>query len=121
MRRRSTGGIVDPRFLMPSFPTRWYTDVLQALEHLRLARPGGDPRCAEAVELIRGKRLPIGLWNLENTHEGPVQFPLDEEHEGFPSRWTALRAMRVPRWWDGTVYSRTTSHEIAPASSVSTP
>ena len=119
LRRRSTGEVIDPRFAMPSFPTRWYYDVLRALDHVRLARPAGDERCAEAVELIRGKRLPNGLWKLENTHEGAVQFPLDEEHEGFPSRWITLRALRVLRWWDAQTAS--SSQATVPESSVSTP
>jgi len=117
LRRRSTGGIVDPRFAMPAFPTRWYYDVLRALDHFRVARPEGDARCAEAVELLRGKRLPNGLWNLEQTHMGPVLFELDEEGEGTPSRWITLRALRVLRWWDAQTPS--SSHDTAPASSCS--
>ncbi len=102
LRRRSTGEIIDPRFAMPSFPTRWYYDVLRALDHLRTARPERDERCEEAVELIRAKRLPMGLWRLENTHKGPTLFDLDGEFEGFPSRWITLRALRVLHWWDGS-------------------
>lgn len=117
LRRRSTGAVVDPRFAMPAFPTRWYYDVLRALDHLRVARPEGDPRCAEAVELLRGKRLPNGLWNLEQTHMGPVLFEFDEEGEGMPSRWITLRALRVLRWWDAQTAS--SSQDTAPASSSS--
>jgi hypothetical protein len=91
--------------------------VLRALEHLRVARPEGDERCAEAVELLRGKRLPNGLWNLEQTRTGPVLFELDEEAEGSPSRWITLRALRVLRWWDAQTPSR--SQDAAPASSSS--
>lgn len=116
LRRRSTGGIVDPRFAMPAFPTRWYYDVLRALDHFRVARPEGGERCAEAVALIRSKRLPNGLWNLEQTHKGPVLFEFDEEGEGTPSRWITLRALRVLRWWDQTPSS---SQDAAPASSSS--
>ncbi|MGZ8805026.1 MAG: hypothetical protein ACXWZG_06995 [Microbacterium sp.] len=100
LRRQSTGELIDPRFTMPSFPTRWYYDVLRALDHFRLARPERDPRCAEAVELLRSKRLLSGLWKLELTHEGPTPFSMEAEHEGFPSRWVTLRALRVLRWWD---------------------
>jgi hypothetical protein len=25
---------------------------------------------------------------------------MEGEHEGFPSRWVTLRALRVLRWWD---------------------
>lgn len=100
LRRRSTGELIDPRFTMNSYPTRWYYDSLRALDYFRLARPEGDARCAEAVELLRAKRLSMGLWRLELTHEGPTLFEMEAEHEGFPSRWVSLRALRVLRWAD---------------------
>ncbi|KHK98871.1 hypothetical protein LK09_08395 [Microbacterium mangrovi] len=99
-RRRSTGDVIDPRFTMTSYPVRWFYDVLRGLEYLRLARPEGEPRAAEAVELLRAKRGDDGLWKLENTHEGPTLFDMEGEREGFPSRWVTLRAMRVLRWAD---------------------
>lgn len=99
LRRLSTGGIVDPRFTMTSFPVRWHYDVLRALEHFRLARPAGDERLREAVELVRGKADADGRWPLENTHSGPVWFSMGE-WEGAPSRWVTLGALRVLRWWD---------------------
>ena len=98
--RRTTGEVIDARWGMPSFPTRWYYDVLRALDYFRVARPERDERCADAVELLRGKRLASGLWKLELSHEGPTLFELDGEGEGFPSRWVTLRAMRVLKWWD---------------------
>lgn len=99
-RRKSDGAIIDPRFTMASYPTRWFYDVLRALDYLRRARPDGDLRCAEAVEFVRGKRLDNGLFRLELTHEGPTLFAFEREFEGFPSRWVTLRALRVLRWWD---------------------
>jgi hypothetical protein len=99
-RRRSTGGIPDPRITMLSSPVRWFYDVLRGLDYFRVARPEGDDRCADAVELLRGKRLGNGLFPLENNHEGPTLFEMEREHEGFPSRWVTLRALRVLRWWD---------------------
>ncbi|MCR2785280.1 MULTISPECIES: hypothetical protein [unclassified Microbacterium] len=101
LRRVSTGELIDPRFAMPSFPTRWYYDVLRALDYLRSARPDRDDRCAEAIDLVRAKMLPFGMWKLELIHQGPTLFDLDDENEGFPSRWVTLRALRVLRWWDG--------------------
>jgi hypothetical protein len=98
--RASDGELVDPRFAMLSYPTRWFYDVLRALDHFRLARPERDPRCAEAIEVLRRKRLPSGMWKLENPHEGPRLFDMEGEGEGFPSRWVTLRALRVMRWWD---------------------
>lgn len=102
LRRRSTGEVIDPRFTMTSYPVRWFYDVLRGLDYLRRARPAGDPRCAEAIELLRAKQGPDGAWRLENTHEGPTPFEMDGEREGFPSRWVTLRALRVLRWADAT-------------------
>jgi hypothetical protein len=99
--RRSTRELVDPRFTLLSYPVRWYYDVLRALEHFRLARPEGDPRMTEAVELVRAKPDPEGRWWLENKHKGPTPFYMDREREGEPSRWVTLRALRVLRWADG--------------------
>ncbi len=101
LRRVSNGDLIDPRFTMPSFPTRWYYDVLRALDYFRTARRERDARCVEAIDLLRAKMLPSGMWKLELAHEGPTLFDLDGEHEGFPSRWVTLRALRVLRWWDG--------------------
>jgi hypothetical protein len=99
-RRKSNGEIIDLRMTMLSSPVRWYYDVLRGLEYFRLARPDRDPRCAEAIELLRAKRLPNGLFPLENSHQGATLFGLEAEGEGFPSRWVTLRALRVLRWWD---------------------
>ncbi|MET0736080.1 MAG: hypothetical protein ABWY55_10630 [Microbacterium sp.] len=102
LRRLSDGELVDVRFTMPAYPVRWFYDVLRALDYFRLARPTGDPRCAEAIALVRGKRLPTGLWPLELTHEGARLFDFEREGEGYPSRWITLRALRVLRWADAT-------------------
>lgn len=101
-RRKSTGKVVDPAWLEFSFPTRWYYDVLRALEYFRSAGGRPDPRLAEAIELLRSKRQPDGTWLLENTHPGRIHFEL-EDGDGRPSRWNTLRALRVLRWYeDGT-------------------
>lgn len=97
--RHATGELVDPRFAMTSYPVRWYYDVLRALDYFRRA-DRADPRLREAVAVLRAKRRPDGLWDLENTHEGPTLFSMAEEGEGYPSRWVTLFALRVLRWWD---------------------
>ena len=101
-RRKSTGEVVDLRMTMLSSPARWFYDVLRGLEYFRLARPEQDPRCTEAIDLLRAKQLPMGLFRLENAHAGPTLFRLEAEGEGFPSRWVTLRALRVLRWWDAS-------------------
>ena len=99
--RMSTGEFIDPRFTMPSYPTRWFYDVLRGLDHLRSARPEGDPRAADAIELLRAKRRADGRWAHENTHEGPIFFRMGER-EGVSNRWVTLHALRVLRWADAT-------------------
>lgn len=99
-RRKTDGTIPDLRMTMTSVPWRWFHDVLRGLEYFRVARPERDERCADAIELLRAKRLDNGLFPFENHHEGPMLFTMDGEHDGFPSRWVTLRALRVLRWWD---------------------
>lgn len=96
-RSRSTNQIIDPRFTMFSFPTRWYYDVLWSLDYLRSTGAAFDHRCDEAIERVESKRDGAGRWPLENTHQGPTHFEM-EGPDGFPSRWNTLRAMRVLDW-----------------------
>ncbi len=96
-RSRSTGQVIDPRFTMFSFPTRWYYDVLRGLEYFRSTGADYDERCDEAISLVVDKRDAAGRWPLENTHQGPTHFEM-EGPDGFPSRWNTLRAMRVLKW-----------------------
>jgi hypothetical protein len=97
--RRSTGQVIDPRFTMFSFPTRWYYDVLRGLDYFRSTGGAPDGRCAEAIALVADKRDEEGRWLLESTHQGPTHFDM-EGPDGFPSRWNTLRALRVLRWAD---------------------
>lgn len=99
-RRRTSGQVIDPRFTMFSFPTRWYYDVLRGLEYFRSTGAALDDRCAEAIELVEAKRDAEGRWPLENFHMGPVHFHIDG-HEGSPSRWNTLRCLRVLDWATG--------------------
>lgn len=96
-RRRSNGAVVDPRFTMFSYPTRWYYDVLRGLDHFRATGEPPDERCDEAIDLVAAKRDANGRWPLENVHQGPTHFEM-EGPEGSPSRWNTLRALRVLRW-----------------------
>jgi hypothetical protein len=98
-RRKSTGEIVNPSWLLFSFPIRWHYDVLRALEYFRLVGAAPDPRIKEAIHLLHSKRQANGTWLLENTHKGRVHFEL-EEGDNQPSRWNTLRALRVVRWFE---------------------
>ena len=98
-RRKSTGEVADPAWLQFSFPNRWHYDVLRALDYFRSAGGAPDRRLSEAVDRLRSKRRPEGVWLLENTRRGKVHFTL-EEGDGRPSRWITLRALRVLAWYD---------------------
>ena len=98
--RVSDGELTDVRFTLLASPVRWYYDVLRALDYFRVARPERDPRLQRAIDLLRAKQLPNGMFPLEYHHEGPTLFELEAEGEGHPSRWVTLRALRVLRWWD---------------------
>lgn len=97
LRRRSTGGVVNAKWLEFSYPTRWHYDVLRALDYFRGVGGPADERMDEAIGLLRSKRRSDGTWPLENTHAGAVHFTM-EDGDGAPSRWNTLRALRVLRW-----------------------
>jgi hypothetical protein len=93
-----TGELINKRWLLMSFPPRWFYDVIRALDYLREAGARPDPRCDEAIEVIRSKERRDGRWPLQNRHPGKVHFEM-EEGSGKPSRWNTLRALRVLRWY----------------------
>ncbi len=64
-RRRSDGSVIDPRFLLFSFPHFWPYDVLFGLVVMAEAGLVRDPRCAEALDFLEEKRLADGGWPLE--------------------------------------------------------
>jgi hypothetical protein len=93
-----SGELVNSRWLLMSFPPRWHYDVLRGLDYLRDAGAEPDPRCDEAVEMIRSKRRANGTWPLQGRHAGEVHFEM--ENPGEPSRWNTLRVLRVLAWYD---------------------
>jgi hypothetical protein len=104
LRRKSTGeviardrksGAVWTRF---AFPTWWHYDVLRGLDYMRGAGVAPDERVAEAIDLVASKRDDDGRWRLETWYAGNMLVETDE-HEGRPSRWNTLRALRVLDWY----------------------
>jgi hypothetical protein len=96
-RSDKTGEVIRSEFLKFSFPPRWHWDVLRGLDHFARTAAPRDPRLADAIDLLRSRRGPDGLWKLENHHKGREFFPL--EKPGQPSRWNTLRSLRILRWW----------------------
>lgn len=96
-RSDKTGEIINPAFLRMCFPGRWHYDILRALDYFQQARVKYEPRMAEAIEVILGKRTDAGLWKLASPYPGETHFEM--EKAGKPSRWNTLRALRVLQYY----------------------
>lgn len=92
-RSHRTGEIIDKRMLMLSYPSRWYYDILRALDYFQAAKIRYDPRMASALDILKSKQRKDGTWPLQAKHLGQTHF--DMEKPGRPSRWNTLRALRV--------------------------
>ena len=102
-RSHRTGEIIDKRWLRFSFPTFWHYDVLRGLDYLRNAGIKPDGRVREAVEIVIKRRHQNGRWPLNLLH--PERIPLEMETAvGSASRWNTLRALRVLRWYNNSMY-----------------
>ncbi len=88
-----TGEIIDKRFLMLSYPSRWRYDILRALDYFQAANIPYDARMQLALDVLYNKRRKDGTWPVQAKHPGHVHF--DMEKTGAPSRWNTLRALRV--------------------------
>jgi hypothetical protein len=96
-----TGEVINKRWLRFSFPTFWHYDVLRGLDYLRCAGINPESRVRDAIEIVINRRHQNGRWPLNLLH--PEYIPLQIESEvGRASRWNALRALRVLRWYDNS-------------------
>lgn len=94
-----TGEVIDKKWLMLSYPSRWKYDILRALDYFQSAGLGYDPRMADAVAVLEKKRRKDGTWPVQAKHPGQTHF--DMEKTGGPSRWNTLRALRVLQHFGG--------------------
>ncbi len=90
-----TGEIIDKRYLMLSYPSRWYYDILRALDYFQSADIPYDPRMQDALDILHKKQRKDGTWPVQARHPGQTHFEM--EKTGHPSRWNTLRALRVLR------------------------
>ncbi len=90
-----TNEVINPQFLMLSYPSRWHYDILRGLDYFQAAGVLYDERMAPALAVLLKKRRSDGTWPLQHKHTGNVHF--DMEKTGEPSRWNTLRALRVMR------------------------
>jgi hypothetical protein len=75
------------------YPIGYITDVLQNLEVLVASGQAGNPKLANALELVLNKQDEQGRWPLEYSYTGKTW--VDIEKRGQPSKWITLRALRV--------------------------
>lgn len=96
-RSLSSGDVIDPVWILSSFPTGWHYDVLRGLDYLRRAAVAPDERVADAVASVERNRRKDGRWPLQNPHPDGLPFDMGEREDA-PSRWNTLRALRVLDW-----------------------
>jgi hypothetical protein len=60
-----TGEPAHPVFLKLRFPAYWHYDVLAGLRTLEAVDALGDPRAADALDLLESKRLSAGTWRAQ--------------------------------------------------------
>jgi len=97
-----TGNVIHNGWLPFRFPPYWHYDVLQGLWVLSRLGRLGDPRAAEALDLVLGKRRVDGMWGVGGYHwkppgsRGSNVEVVDWGRRG-PNEWVTLRALRVLR------------------------
>jgi hypothetical protein len=64
-RRKRDGEVMDRQFVELHYPCYWHYDILHGLKIMAEAGLIGDPRCADALDLLESKRLPDGGWPAE--------------------------------------------------------
>jgi len=64
-RRISNGRIIHPDVVRLHYPLYWHYDILGGLKAMVRVGSIGDPRCAEALDLLESKRLSDGGWPTE--------------------------------------------------------
>lgn len=75
------------------FPVFYVTDLLQNAEALVRLGLGGDPRLANALDLIRRKQDSQGRWLLEYDYTGKTWLDFGPKKQ--PNKWVTIRALRT--------------------------
>lgn len=92
-RSDKSGLIINKRFLNFPYPSRWYYDIMRAMDYFQYADATFDERMTDALEIINKKRNKNHTWNLSSKYPGKTHFEM--EKAGKPSRWNTLRALRI--------------------------
>jgi len=92
-----TGEVIDKKFLLLAFPTRWKYDIHRALYYFADAAHPYDERMKEALLLLKEKELSDGTFPKGPTYSGTLHFPLEEGRRG---RFNTLRCLRVLKTYE---------------------
>ena len=84
--------ISRPGWLRLGFPLMYQTDILELLG-IMTELGIRDPRLADAIAILVGKRGSDGKWKMENSNNGKTH--IDIEKKGAPSKWITLKALNV--------------------------
>ena len=93
--------VIHPSFLRLRYPPYWHYNVLAGLVVLADTGLAGDPRAAEALDLVEAKRLPDGRFRVEGAwwaSIGGTRYPeaVSWGRSG-PNEMVTLHALRVLR------------------------
>jgi hypothetical protein len=99
-----------PRITDFHFPTRWFYDVLKALEYFQSVSHPYHPHMKEALDILKSK-FERGYLTKGTTHSGRLHFKLEETYAG---RMNTLRGLKVIQFYDPTLYEKLISTEINP-------
>jgi hypothetical protein len=100
-RSKSTGDVIDDKWLKLHYPLYWHYDILHGL--LILSRFGklGDRRARDALDMIEAKRRDDGCWTVEGRYwrgvgNGSTMEVVDWGRQG-RNEFITLNALRVLR------------------------
>lgn len=101
--RSSSGEVIHRDWIKLHFPPYWHYEVLQAL--LILSRMGlaADPRAADALDVVEGRRMKDGRWRpggywWSRPGSGTSNVEVVDWGRGGPNEMLTLNALRVLRW-----------------------
>jgi hypothetical protein len=102
-RRKTNDAIIHKEFVQLHFPVYWHYDVLTGLTLMLEMRLLGDPRSAEALDLLESKQLADGGFPTESryyrvadhpvAHRSPVDWGGASKKTMNP--WVSIFALRV--------------------------
>jgi hypothetical protein len=97
-----SGEIIKKSFLQFTHPSGWYYNILRALEYFADNQRAYDPRMKDALEYLISKQSSDGRWRLNAYPAG--QYHVKMERAGQPSRWITLKALKVLRAYETSLF-----------------